>query len=88
MVHQIRVNGILQIASAVVGKQNVDRLAAGIAAVARVDDLVVEAGDDVGVRREEGVGLALAQGEGDGLLAEGAADFLEGVEGAGGCVLD
>lgn len=41
---------------------------------------MVDAWDDVGVRGEERVGLDLTEGLGDGLLAEGAADLLEGVE--------
>ena len=88
MVHQIRIDGILQVSPAVVGEEDVDDLAAGVGPVLGVDDLVGEAGDDVGVRVEEGVGLALAQGEGDGLGAKGAADLLEGVEVPGGGVLD
>jgi hypothetical protein len=44
--------------------------------------------DDVGVGREEGVGFYFFEGEGDRLLAEGAADFFESVKLAGGGFLD
>ena len=41
---------------------------------------MVDGVDDVRVWSEEGVGFYFLEGEGDGLLAEGAADFFEGVE--------
>lgn len=49
---------------------------------------MVDGVDDVGVRREEGVGFDLLEGEGDGFLTEGAADLFQGVEGRGGVVGD
>lgn len=49
---------------------------------------MVDGADDVWVRGEERVGFYFFEGEGDGFLAEGAADLLEGVEGGGGCFLD
>jgi hypothetical protein len=36
--------------------------------------------DDVGVRREEGIGFYFFEGERDGFLAEGAADLFQGEE--------
>lgn len=44
--------------------------------------------DDVWMRGEERIGFHFFEGEGDGFLAEGAADLLEGVELRGGCFLD
>ena len=83
MIDQIRIDGILQVASPVVGQEDVDGLGAGVVAVAGAGDGVVDGVDDVGVRGEEGVGFDLLEGERDGFLAEGAADLLQGVEGAG-----
>lgn len=40
---------------------------------------MVDAGDDVGMRREEGVRLDLLESERDGFLAKGASDFFQGV---------
>ena len=40
------------------------------------------------VRGEEGVRFYFFEGEGDGFLAEGAADFFEGVELGGAGFLD
>ena len=49
---------------------------------------MAERADDVEVPGEERVGFDLAQREGDGFLAKGAADLFEGEE-LGGCgVLD
>ena len=45
---------------------------------------MVDAGDDVGVRREEGVSFCFFECEGDGLGAEGATDLFEGIEGCTG----
>jgi hypothetical protein len=36
--------------------------------------------DDVGVRREEGVGFYFFERQGDGFLAEGTSDLFEGEE--------
>ena len=49
---------------------------------------MVDGVDDVRVRGEEGVGFDLLEGEGDGFLAEGAADLFQGVEGRGRIVGD
>lgn len=49
---------------------------------------MVDGLDDVGVWCEESVGFDFFEGELDGLLSEGTADFLEGVEGFGGEILD
>lgn len=49
---------------------------------------MVDGVDDVRVRGEKGVGFDFFEGEGDGFLAEGAADLLQGVELRGGCFLD
>ncbi len=81
MVHQVRVDGILQVTAPVVGQQDVDRFGARVGFVLCGDDGVVDGVDYVGVRREEGVGFYFFEGEGDGFLAEGASDFFEGVEG-------
>ena len=78
MVHQIRVDHILQIASRKVGKQDVYGLLGGVLAIG--DDGVINGVDDIGVRREEGVGLDFAESEGDGFLTKGAANLFEGVE--------
>ena len=45
---------------------------------------MVDCVDDVRVRVKECVGFYFFEGQGDGFAAEGAADFLQGVEG-GGC---
>jgi hypothetical protein len=49
---------------------------------------VVDGGDYVWVRGEEGVCFYFFEGEGDGFLAEGAADLFEGEEFMRGGVFD
>lgn len=49
---------------------------------------MVDGVDDVRVRGEESVGFDFFEGEGDGFLAEGAADFFQGVEVGGAGFLD
>lgn len=49
---------------------------------------MIDGVDDVWMWGEEGVGFCFFEGEGDGFLAEGAADLFEGVELRGGGVLD
>lgn len=49
---------------------------------------MIDGVDDVRVWGEERVGFYFFEGEGDGFLAEGAADLLEGVELGGGRFLD
>ena len=80
MIDQIRIDRILQVAAAVVRQEDIHCFGTRVVAVAGADDRVVDGGDDVRVRGEEGVGFYFLEGEGDGFLAEGAADFLEGVE--------
>ena len=41
---------------------------------------MIDTVDDVGMRREQGVGFYLFEGAGDGFLAEWTTDFLECVE--------
>lgn len=92
MVDEVGVDGILQVPALVVGQDDVDGLGAGVVAVGAElgaglgRDTVVDRVDDVGVRREEAVGLDLLESLGDGLLAEGAADLLQGEE-LGGCLV-
>jgi hypothetical protein len=49
---------------------------------------MVDSVDDVGVRSKESVGFDFFESLGDGFLAKGAADFLEGIEGRCGGILD
>lgn len=92
VVDEVGVDGILQVPALVVGQDDVDGLGAGVVAVGAElgaglgRDTVVDRVDDVGVRREEAVGLDLLESLGDGLLAEGAADLLQGEE-LGGCLV-
>ena len=79
VVDEVGVDGVLQVAAPIVRQDDVHRLASGIRLVARVDDLVVQRADDVRVRREEGVGFALAQRQRDRFLPERAPDLLERV---------
>ena len=88
MIDQVGVDGILQIPAPIVRQQDIDGLGARIGTVAGADDGMVDGVDDVGVRGEEGVGFDLLEGEGDGFLAEGAADLFQGVEGRGRVVGD
>lgn len=78
MIDQIGVDHVLQIAAPVIGEEDVDGFGTGVGAVR--GDAMVDAVDDVGVRRKEGVRLHFFEGERDGLGAEGTADLLEGVE--------
>ncbi len=87
MVHQIRIDHILQVAAAVVREQDVDRLGL-LAAAALGRDGVVDAVDHARAVREELVGLDLLHRLPDGLGAEGAADLFEREELRGGRVLD
>jgi hypothetical protein len=74
MIDQICVDHVLQVSAAVVRQQDVDCFCGRIGAVRR--DAVVDGVDDVGVRGEEGVGFYFFEREGDGFLAEGAADLF------------
>lgn len=71
----------MEIAPPIIGQEDVDCFCAGVGAIAGGDDGVVDCVDDVRVRVEECVGFYLFEGKGDGFAAEGAADFLQGVEG-------
>ena len=81
MVDQIRVNGVLQVAPPVVWEEDIHRLAARIGLVFRVGDGMVDGVDDVRVRGEERVCFDFFEGKGNRFLAEGAADFFQGVKG-------
>lgn len=78
----------MEVSSPVVREEDVDGFATWVASVVRRSDAVVNGPDDVGVGAEESVCFDLFQGEGDGFLAEGAADLFEGVELGGGGFLD
>jgi hypothetical protein len=86
VVDEVCVDHVLQVSAAVVRQQDVHCLGARVVLVA--GDAVVDARDDVWVRREQAVGLDLAQRLRDRLLAKRAADLLEGVERVARCVLD
>ena len=70
VVDQIRIDGVLQVASPVVGQQDVDRLASLAPGVTDARDLdasivldgVIHRADDVGVRGEECVRFHFFQG--------------------------
>ena len=86
MIHQIRIDDVLQVASPIVRQQYIHRLGARIMLVTSYT--VVDRAYDIGMRREERVGFHFCESVGDAFLAEGAADLFEGVEGGGGGVLD
>ena len=81
VVDEVGVDGVLEVAAAVVGEENVDCFGGGVGAIVGGGDGVVDGVDDVGVGGEEGVGFDFFEGEGNGFAAEGAADLFEGVEG-------
>ena len=78
VVDEVGVDHVLQVATAVVREEDVDRLAARVAALA--GDAVVDAVDDGFAALEELVGLDLLHGLRDGLGPERAADLLERIE--------
>jgi len=86
MVHQIRIDDVLQIPPPVVGQQDIYGFRAGVGAVG--GDAMVDRADDVGMRGEECVRFYFFHGLRDGFLAEGAADLFQGVEGFVCGVLD
>lgn len=88
MVDQVCVDGILQVAPSIVREKDIHDLAPWVRLVFGAGDAMVDAGDDVGMRREECVGLDFFKSEGDGFLAKGASNFFQGVEGRGDGVLD
>lgn len=87
MVHQVRIDHILQISPSVIRQQDVDGLAL-LAAAALGGDGVVDAVDDARAARKELVRVDLAHGLRDGFGAERAADLFEGEEFGCGGVLD
>ena len=86
MVDEVRIDHILQVSSPVIRQKYVYGFRAGVGLVG--SDAVVDAMDDVRVRREEGIGFYFFEGLRDGFLAKGTADFLEGEELLVGGVLD
>lgn len=88
MIHQIRIDHILQVSPPIIRQQDVDGLALVVAAAALAGDAVVDAVDDAGAVREDLVRLDLLHGLRDRLLAEGAADLFEREELRVGRVLD
>jgi hypothetical protein len=86
VVHQVGVDHVLQVASLIVGEQDVDGLGGRVVALRR--DGVVDAVDYVAAVGEELVGFHFLHGLGDGLGAEGAADLFQGQEFRGRRVLD
>jgi hypothetical protein len=86
VVHKICINGILQVSALVVRKENVDGLGPGVAAIGAElgpglgSNAVVDGMDDVLVGRKQRVGFDFFEGMGDGFLAEGTPDLLEGEE--------
>lgn len=79
VVHQVRVDHVLEVAPSVVRQQHVHRLGGLVGAALRGDG-VVHGGYDGRHVGEEPVGVDLAHGLLDGLGAEGAADLLESEE--------
>lgn len=88
MVDQVRIDRVLQVSAPVVRQEDVDDFGPGIRPVARILYGVVDGVDDVWVWIEERVGFCFFECEGDGLLAEGTADLLQGVERRVAGVLD
>lgn len=89
VVDQVCIDHVLKIASTVVGEQDVDcftRRARGV--ISNTGDLcrrvalygVVDTGDYIGVRSEEGVGFDFLEGLRDGFLSKGTSDLFESVE--------
>lgn len=87
MVHQVRVDHILQVAAPVIRQQNVDSLVLPFAAAFR-GDAVVDVVNDSWRVAEQLVGFYFVHGLGDGFLTERASDLFEGEQFACGCVLD
>lgn len=61
MIHQVRIDKVLEVTAAVVREQDVDCFCRGVGFVGR--HRVVDAVDDVGVRGEEGICLNLLERE-------------------------
>ena len=85
MVDEVRIDKVLEVASPIVWEEDVYCLGAWIGFVRR--DGVVDAVDDIGMWREEGVGFDFFEGEGNRFLAKGTANFLERIECMVGCIL-
>ena len=78
----------MEVAAAVVGKEDVDRFAAGVGGVLCGFNGVVDGVDDVGMGSEEGVGFHLFESKRNGFLTEGTADLFERIELRSRCFLD
>jgi len=86
----------LQVPTAVVGKEDVDCFARGAGIITNAGDFgaavvldgMVNALDYIGMGSEERICFDFFKGLGDRFLPKRAADFLEGVEGGVGCILD